>query len=29
MMSLDNVFDTDELAQWFDRVEKEISQPQY
>jgi DNA ligase (NAD+) len=29
MMSLDNVFDADELAQWFDRVEKEISQPQY
>ena len=29
MMSLDNVFDTDELAQWFDRVEKEIAQPQY
>ena len=29
MMSLDNVFDTDELAQWFDRVEKEITQPQY
>ena len=29
MMSLDNVFDTDELAQWFDRVEKEIPQPQY
>ena len=29
MMSLDNVFDTQELAQWFDRVEKEISQPQY
>jgi DNA ligase (NAD+) len=29
MMSLDNVFDKDELAQWFDRVEKEISQPQY
>jgi DNA ligase (NAD+) len=29
MMSLDNVFDTTELAQWFDRVEKEISQPQY
>ena len=29
MMSLDNVFDADELAPWFDRVEKEISQPQY
>ena len=29
MMSLDNVFDTDELAQWFDRVEKEIPQPRY
>ena len=29
MMSLDNVFDTQELAQWFDRVEKEIVQPQY
>ena len=29
MMSLDNVFDTDELAQWFDRVEKEIPQLQY
>ena len=29
MMSLDNVFDTSELAQWFERVEKEISQPQY
>jgi DNA ligase (NAD+) len=29
MMSLDNVFDTDELAQWFDRVEKDISSPQY
>ena len=24
MMSLDNVFDLDELASWFDRVEKEI-----
>jgi DNA ligase (NAD+) len=24
MMSLDNVFDTEELAAWFDRVEKEI-----
>jgi DNA ligase (NAD+) len=29
MMSLDNVFDADELTQWFDRVEKEISSPQY
>ena len=29
MMSLDNVFDTNELMQWFDRVEKEIPQPQY
>ena len=29
MMSLDNVFDTDELTQWFDRVEKDISSPQY
>ncbi len=29
MMSLDNVFDADELTQWFDRVEKEIPQPQY
>jgi DNA ligase (NAD+) len=29
MMSLDNVFDTQELAQWFDRIEKEISKPQY
>jgi DNA ligase (NAD+) len=29
MMSLDNVFDAEELAQWFDRIEKEISQPQY
>jgi hypothetical protein len=29
MMSLDNVFDTDELAQWFGRVEKEIPEPQY
>ena len=29
MMSLDNVFDTQELVQWFDRVEKEIVQPQY
>ena len=29
MMSLDNVFDTEELAQWFDRVEKEIPKPKY
>ena len=29
MMSLDNVFDLEELASWFDRVEKEISDPQY
>ena len=29
MMSLDNVFDSEELAQWFDRVEKDIPQPQY
>ena len=29
MMSLDNVFDAEELTQWFDRVEKEISSPQY
>ena len=29
MMSLDNVFDTEELAAWFDRVEKESSSPQY
>jgi DNA ligase (NAD+) len=29
MMSLDNVFDIDELSTWFDRVEKEISKPQY
>lgn len=29
MMSLDNVFDADELGQWFDRVEKEITNPQY
>jgi DNA ligase (NAD+) len=29
MMSLDNVFDAEELAQWFDRVEREIAQPQY
>jgi len=29
MMSLDNVFDLEELATWFDRVEKEISTPMY
>jgi len=29
MMSLDNVFDLDELATWFDRVEKEVATPQY
>jgi len=29
MMSLDNVFDLAELATWFDRVEKDISTPQY
>jgi DNA ligase (NAD+) len=29
MMSLDNVFDADELTQWFDRVEKDISSPHY
>jgi DNA ligase (NAD+) len=29
MMSLDNVFDLDELSTWFDRVEKEIPDPQY
>ena len=29
MMSLDNVFDNDELATWFDRVEKESSTPEY
>ena len=29
MMSLDNVFDTEELAAWFDRVEKEIPNPKY
>ena len=28
-MSLDNVFDGDELAAWFDRVEKESPQPEY
>jgi DNA ligase (NAD+) len=29
MMSLDNVFDLEELSAWFDRVEKEIPNPQY
>ena len=29
MMSLDNVFDEEELATWFDRVEKESPTPQY
>jgi DNA ligase (NAD+) len=29
MMSLDNVFDTDELNGWFDRVEKESPAPRY
>uniref|UniRef100_UPI00404B1E99 NAD-dependent DNA ligase LigA n=1 Tax=Candidatus Planktophila sp. TaxID=2175601 RepID=UPI00404B1E99 len=29
MMSLDNVFDTDELTVWFDRVEKESPSPKY
>jgi DNA ligase (NAD+) len=29
MMSLDNVFDSDELATWFDRVEKEPPNPEY
>ena len=29
IMSLDNVFDSEELAQWFDRVERDIPQPQY
>ena len=29
MMSLDNVFDTDELTSWFDRVEKESPSPKY
>ena len=29
MMSLDNVFDIDELSAWFDRVEKESPSPQY
>ena len=29
MMSLDNVFDLTELTSWFDRVEKEVSNPTY
>lgn len=29
MMSLDNVFDADELLAWFDRVEKDITAPTY
>ena len=29
MMSLDNVFDSDELNSWFDRVEKESPSPRY
>lgn len=29
MMSLDNVFDANELASWFDRVEKEAPNPDY
>jgi DNA ligase (NAD+) len=29
MMSLDNVFDLEELATWFDRVEKDIPTPSY
>ena len=29
MMSLDNVFDADELMGWFDRVEKEAKSPTY
>jgi DNA ligase (NAD+) len=29
MMSLDNVFDADELNAWFDRVEKESPEPSY
>ncbi len=29
MMSLDNVFDNEELATWFDRVEKESGSPEY
>jgi DNA ligase (NAD+) len=29
MMSLDNVFDSEELTAWFDRVEKESPRPEY
>ena len=29
MMSLDNVFDNDELATWFDRIEKDSPKPEY
>jgi DNA ligase (NAD+) len=29
MMSLDNVFDSEELSAWFDRVEKEIGEASY
>ena len=29
MMSLDNVFDLDELKLWFERVEKEVPNPTY
>ncbi len=29
MMSLDNVFDLEELSSWFDRVEKEVPTPNY
>ncbi len=29
MMSLDNVFDSDELATWFDRIDKESPNPEY
>jgi DNA ligase (NAD+) len=29
MMSLDNVFDLDELTSWFDRVEKEVANPPF
>ena len=29
MMSLDNVFDLEELGGWFDRVEKESEKPEY
>ena len=29
MMSLDNVFDSEELAAWFDRVEKEVGATSY